>query len=537
MIFSASRHAGYVRNPAWGSRRWPWRWWVRSSWRLLLLDTANELPLEIADQHGQAIVAGVVGSQAADGLDCQLAMEGFGEAEGGQAFGGKAGGFGSADFLDQVGRGADFAGRVGQDVAVHLGLPGVGDGQPLAHLGQLADHGADRDVRHAALDGAGEGGLDEVAHLHEAGFIEIRQLAHGEFLGAPASGEDQVVLPLIDRHIHRLHDAGAEGSRRVGANDAGGAEDGNAAQDTEPGVQRLFRHLVAAGHGDGDFQTVVFEQFATYGAHVVDDVAARHRVDRRPANLQAQPGLGDQADARPAFEHDLAGAVWQQAHVGRQVGAVRGIRIVAGILDDDGMGQPGAFLDAAIAYGEAHLLTIGQAADDACRHLAEQQAERCRPGCGRRTGAGGEARAVAAFAAGVALSNLGRGLARVFGCVHAAFFCSASASDSMAWMAATTNVEPPLRPLMATHGTSFTVISRSFDSAAETKPTGIPMTRAGRTPSSRIRRTSSIRAVGALPMPTMAPSSLPRRCALRMACTARALLAALAISITSASEM
>jgi hypothetical protein len=90
---------------------------------------------------------------------------------------------------------------------------------------------------------------------------------------------------------------------------------------------------------------------------------------------------------------------------------------------------------------------------------------------------------------------------------------------------------------MATHGTSLTVISRSLDSAAETKPTGMPMTSAGRTPSSRIRRTSSISAVGALPMPTMAPSSWPSRCALRMACTARVLLAALAASITSASEM
>jgi hypothetical protein len=30
------------------------------------------------------------------------------------------------------------------------------------------------------------------------------------------------------------------------------------------------------------------------------------------------------------------------AHVGRQVGAVRRIRVVAGILDDGGMGQAGA---------------------------------------------------------------------------------------------------------------------------------------------------------------------------------------------------
>ena len=45
----------------------------------------------------------------------------------------------------------------------------------------------------------------------------------------------------------------------------------------------------------------------------------------------------------------------------------------------------------------------------------------------------------------------------------------------MAWTAATTSVDPPLRPSMATHGTSLTVISSSFDSTAETNPTGMPM--------------------------------------------------------------
>ena len=334
-------------------------------------------------------------------------MEGFGEPELGQPFGGEAGGFGGADFLDQVGRGADFAGGIGQDVAVHLGFPGVGDGQALAHLGQLADHGADRDVRHAALDGAGEGGLDEVAHLHEAGFVQPRQLAHGEFFGAPAGGEYQVVLPLVDRDIDRLHDAGAEGGRRIRADDAGGAQDGNAADDAEPRVQCLFRHFVAAGYRDGDFQPVVVEQLAGHGAHVVDDVAARHRVDRRAADFQAEAGLGHHADAKAALEHDLAGTVRQQAHVGRQVGAVRRIRVVAGILDDGGMGQAGAFLDTAVNHRECLIVAVGQAADHRFRDFAEQQAERRRPRRRRRAGAGGEAGAVAALALAVALANLG----------------------------------------------------------------------------------------------------------------------------------
>ena len=55
-------------------------------------------------------------------------MEGFREPRASRSA--ANGRFGGADFLDQVGRGADFARGIGQDVAVHLGLPGVGDGQP-----------------------------------------------------------------------------------------------------------------------------------------------------------------------------------------------------------------------------------------------------------------------------------------------------------------------------------------------------------------------------------------------------------------------
>ena len=81
------------------------------------------------------------------------------------------------------------------------------------------------------------------------------------------------------------------------------------------------------------------------------------------------------------------------------------------------------------------------------------------------------------------------------------------------------------------------MVTHQCISAADTKPTGMPTTSAGRTPSSAISRASSISAVGALPMPTMAPSSKPRRWALRMACTARVVFSAWAWAITAASEM
>ena len=80
-------------------------------------------------------------------------------------------------------------------------------------------------------------------------------------------------------------------------------------------------------------------------------------------------------------------------------------------------------------------------------------------------------------------------------------------------------------------------VAASFDSAAETKPTGTPTTRAGLTPSSRTRRATSSSAVGALPTAIRPPSIRPSRCALRIDSIARVEFWALAVAMTSSSEM
>lgn len=146
-----------------------------------------------------------------------------------------------------------------------------------------------------------------------------------------------------------------------------------------------------------------------------------------------------------------------------------------------------------------------------------------------RAGAGGEAAAMAALAPAIAFADL------LLLAASATFFCfSFRDADESGWRR-----RPASNRLCALDGDPgllFTVISRSFDSAAETKPTGMPTTSAGRTPSSRTRRMISSNAVGALPMPMMAPSR-PRRCALRMDCTARVVPRSCASSMTSGSEM
>src|SRR5689334_17610115 len=77
-----------------------------------------------------------------------------------------------------------------------------------------------------------------------------------------------------------------------------------------------------------------------------------------------------------------------------------------------------------------------------------------------------------------------------------------SASLAIALTAATAMALPPLRPFTIRYGTRPSVASASFDSAAPTKPTAVPMTAAGRgaPASSMSSRWNS--EVGALPIAT-----------------------------------
>ncbi len=72
-------------------------------------------------------------------------------------------------------------------------------------------------------------------------------------------------------------------------------------------------------------------------------------------------------------------------------------------------------------------------------------------------------------------------------------------------------VLPPLRPLTTQYSrVEGCAASAPFDSAAPTKPTGTPMTAAGRGAPSSIISSSRNSAVGALPTATTAPSSRSR---------------------------
>ncbi|MNR05380.1 hypothetical protein D3C85_1214100 [compost metagenome] len=69
---------------------------------------------------------------------------------------------------------------------------------------------------------------------------------------------------------------------------------------------------------------------------MIADHFARHRVDRRFANAQYQPGTGDRAD--PASGVEANARLMVEPHVGVEQRAVGYVRIVARVLDGSRFG-------------------------------------------------------------------------------------------------------------------------------------------------------------------------------------------------------
>ncbi len=86
--------------------------------------------------------------------------------------------------------------------------------------------------------------------------------------------------------------------------DAGGAEDRQAALDAEPRVPGLVGQRLAAGNGDLDLDIARGVMRAGEVFHHRSHHLPRHRVDRRLARLHRQPRPGDRAHPLARLETD-----------------------------------------------------------------------------------------------------------------------------------------------------------------------------------------------------------------------------------------
>ena len=222
------------------------------------------------------------------------------------------------------------------------------------------------------------------------------------------------------------------------------------------------------------------QQAAGHFVQVLGNVAAGHRIDGRATHLQPQAGQRDGAHAGAGTIAHLARLSRQDAQIHRQVGAIGAVRVVTGKflhIAMSGTVQALAF-DPAVMNGEGVATAIGQQAFHSVGYLSGDEADGTGAGGRGRAGPGGKAGTGATrrlagpnpgctFGTGFCRCCLrwpfprGRCRRDIGTCLHrvgdvalprvrhacaAAFFCSASASASSACRAATTRVEPPLRP-------------------------------------------------------------------------------------------
>ena len=175
---------------------------------------------------------------------------------------------------------------------------------------------------------------DEVAHVDERRLGQVVHLLHGGF--RRGSGGRRDVLQAagardIDAAVDRMNPRRA----RIGNDDAGGAEDRQAADNAEAPVQRLLRERRAVRNGDLHLDVA---RVAVRGGDLGDrraDHLARHGIDGGLAGRDGKAGPRHRAHALARAERDAApGRAGPYRREDQR--AVGHVGIVARVLDHAG---------------------------------------------------------------------------------------------------------------------------------------------------------------------------------------------------------
>ena len=121
----------------------------------------------------------------------------------------------------------------------------------LRQLRQLAEAAGKREARHGMAAQVFERAADEIAHVDERRLRQPEEALDGGLRGR-AGRRREVIEAGGARHVDAALDGMNPGGAGIGNDDAGGAEDGETADDAEPRIERLRRQRRAAGDGDGD---------------------------------------------------------------------------------------------------------------------------------------------------------------------------------------------------------------------------------------------------------------------------------------------
>jgi len=301
------------------------------------------------------------------------------------------------------GQGGVAAGRgrlLGEEVEVHAALAAVGVEAARGQFAELAEAAHQGDACHRVVAQVLEHSADEIAHLHQR-HVGQAVLLHGRaFAGGTGAGGD-VRDTVGARDIDPLVDRGDEGGAGERAHDAGRAQDRDAALDAEAGVHGVARNRLAVVDADGDVESAGPLVALGGGCQMLLQDLARLGVDGGLAHRQRQARPSDGADTRArGVAHTRRGPA---AHLHPDPRAVGGIRVVAGIFDDAGLG---GIVDAAVVGdGEVGGATAGQVQLHRSRASVGEQKLDGRAGGRGRAGAGGPAGAQRPLALGAFLTH------------------------------------------------------------------------------------------------------------------------------------
>ena len=223
---------------------------------------------------------------------------------------------------------------------------------------------------------------NEIAHFDQRRLGQIIERADRAF-GRGAGRRGDMRNPAGARHVDPAMNAVDPGGAGIGHDDSGRPQHRQAADNAEPPVERVLRHLLAAGNGNLDQRVSLDAKLARRLGEVVPHHRARDRIDRGFADGERQAGPRHDADALPRPE-GYAGAGRVARDPGDNGRAMRHVGIVASVLDDADSGEIGAPFELAEREGDA--LARGQRDLDRIGRRPAMQRDEGRPR--RRRGAG-----------------------------------------------------------------------------------------------------------------------------------------------------
>ena len=147
--------------------------------------------------------------------------------------------------------GARFDGHSREVRHIDARTAGVQIEPALRELGQLGEAAADGRLRHGMLVQIFEQSANEIAHFDQRRLGQIIERADRAFRrGAGRRGDMR--NPAGARDVDAAMNAVDPGGAGIGHDDSRRPQHGQAADNAEPAVERMFRHLLAAGNGNLD---------------------------------------------------------------------------------------------------------------------------------------------------------------------------------------------------------------------------------------------------------------------------------------------